>query len=69
MRFDSLSWQITLALNLFIYTADQAMASFTTLNESLKRIETLLDKRCRVLDHEATGKGKKDVIKTLLERM
>jgi hypothetical protein len=49
--------------------ADQALASFTTLDDSIKRTETLLDKRCRVLNHETNGKGKKDVLKTLLERM
>jgi len=45
------------------------MASFTALDDSIKRTETLLDKRCRVINHESGGRGKKDALKTLLERL
>jgi hypothetical protein len=49
--------------------AEQAQATFASLDDSIQRTETLLDKRCRVLNHDSGGKGKKDVLKSFLERM
>jgi len=48
---------------------EQGQTTFSSLDDSVKRTETLLDKRCRVLNHESGGKGKKDVLKSFLERM